>query len=79
MAINKKTEWSLLNGKLSDTAYIMYNPQTGLFTTTYIPGANYLTANGNKASYQDSFKTIRGAKSSMTRYLGYKTRWEQSE
>lgn len=72
----KKT-WKLINPKDGESASIIYNPNTQLYSTQFYPGKNYLSATGMSIAYHDNFRSLRGAKISMTKYLGFKTKWKE--
>jgi flavodoxin len=52
-------------------AYIRYNAALDQYKTTYY--SKY------KQDYRDFYKSLQGAKASMTRYAGFKTEWREGE
>jgi hypothetical protein len=63
-------KWKLTNPKHSrEWATIQFNPNTDQYQNIY--NSKY------GGTYTNYTSTLKGAKSSMTRYLGYKTEWKE--
>jgi hypothetical protein len=63
-----KRYWIWTNPKKQgESAVIECNVELNQFKTTYYSPYGL--------DYKDFFKSLKGAKASMTRYVGYKTEW----